>query len=162
MNKEKDLNQSQLDFSYLTSPSMIDQKIKHLDIKNYFPMEYSNIFLSISNFLELENKYAIKNYNKKKRKKKYKNLNSNQSSFYFEDYLETNKKNKFSKKNNFFSRSNLSFIFFIFSLIFIFSIRIIHVSLNTIEIFQNENTSTSSLCYEEILLIEMENLFSEI
>ena len=69
-NKEKDLNQSQLDFSYLTSPSMIDQKIKHLDNKNYFPMEYSKIFLSISNFLKLKNKYAIKNYNEKKTKKK--------------------------------------------------------------------------------------------
>ena len=69
-NKEKDLNQSQLDFSYLTSPSMIDQKIKYLDNKNYFPMEYSKIFLSISNFLKLKNKYAIKNYNEEKTKKK--------------------------------------------------------------------------------------------
>ena len=49
---------------------MIDQKIKHLDNKNYFPMEYSKIFLSISNFLKLKNKYAIKNYNEEKTKKK--------------------------------------------------------------------------------------------
>tara|TARA_Y100000768_G_C23749688_1_gene573275 strand:- start:79 stop:390 length:312 start_codon:yes stop_codon:yes gene_type:complete len=58
-NKEKDLNESQLDYSYLTSPSMIEQKIEHLDNKNYFPMEYSKIFLSMSNFLELKNKYVI-------------------------------------------------------------------------------------------------------
>ena len=71
LNKEKDLNESQLDFSYLTSPSMIEKKIEYLDIKDYFPMNYSNIFLSISNFLELENKYAIqKNWNKKKTKKR--------------------------------------------------------------------------------------------
>ena len=70
-NKEKDLNESQLDFSYLTSPSMIEKKIDHLDYKNYFPMEYSKIFLSISNFLELKNKYVIKkNHNEKKTKKK--------------------------------------------------------------------------------------------
>ena len=77
----------------------------------------------------------------KKKRKKDKNFNSNQSSFYFEDYMETNKKNKFSKKNN-FSQDRIYLLFFLFfSLIFIFSIRIIHVSLNTIEIFQNENTS---------------------
>tara|TARA_Y200000002_G_C22623537_1_gene639245 strand:+ start:259 stop:597 length:339 start_codon:yes stop_codon:yes gene_type:complete len=71
LNKEKDLKESQLDFSYLTSPSMIEQKIEHLDNKNYFPMEYSKIFLSMSNFLELKNKYAIqKNQNEKKTKKK--------------------------------------------------------------------------------------------
>ena len=58
-NKEKDLNESQLDYSYLTSPSMIEQKIEHLDNKNYFPMEYSKIFLSMSNFLELKKKYVI-------------------------------------------------------------------------------------------------------
>ena len=32
-NKEKDFKESQLDFSYLTSPSMIEQKIEHLFVK---------------------------------------------------------------------------------------------------------------------------------
>jgi len=64
-------------------------------------------------------------------KKKYKkNKNINQTSFYFEDYLETNKKNLVSKKsNNFQDRIYLLFFFF-FSLILIFSIKIIHISLN--------------------------------
>ena len=54
--KEKNLNESQLDFSYLTSPSMIEKKIENLDIEQYLPMEYSKIFLSILNFNNLQNK----------------------------------------------------------------------------------------------------------
>lgn len=72
--------------------------------------------------------------------KKNKNLNNNQSSFYFEDYLETNRKNKFLKKNNLF-QDRIYLLFFLFiSLILIFSIRIIHVSLNKIEIFNDINS----------------------
>ena len=53
--------------------------------------------------------------NKGKRKK---NLNKNQTSFYFEDYLETN--NKIFKKKISNSRSNLFIIFFIFFINFYF------------------------------------------
>ena len=75
----------------------------------------------------------------KKKYKKSKNLNLNQKSFYFEDYLETNKKNKFFKKNN-LSHDRMYLLFFLFfSLIVIFSIRIIHVSLNKIELNVQEN-----------------------
>ena len=43
-------------------------------------------------------------------KKKKKNKNLNQTSFYFEDYVETNKKNKILKKiNNFQDRIYLLF-----------------------------------------------------
>ncbi len=64
-------------------------------------------------------------------KKKFnKNKNVNQTSFYFEDYLEINKKNKILKKsNNFHDRIYLLFFFF-FSLILIFSIKITHISIN--------------------------------
>ena len=63
-------------------------------------------------------------------KKSKKNKNINQKSFYFEDYLETNKKNKIlNKSNNFQDRIYLLFFFF-FSLILIFSIKITHISLN--------------------------------
>ena len=64
-------------------------------------------------------------------KKKFKkNNNINQASFYFEDYLETNKKNKILKKsNNFQDRIYLLFFFFL-SLILIFSIKITHISIN--------------------------------
>ena len=74
-----------------------------------------------------------------KKFKKNKNHNKNQSSFYFEDYLETNKKNKIIKKNNFQDRIYILFFLF-FSLILIFSIRIVHISLNKIKIYSQENT----------------------
>ena len=57
--KEKDLNESQLDFSYLSSPSIIHDKIKLIDNEKYVTMEYSKIFFSMSSFLDLQNKLAI-------------------------------------------------------------------------------------------------------
>ena len=70
-NKEKDLNQSQLDFSYLTSPLIIEKKIYHLDNEQYIPMENSKIFLSISNFLDIQKRFvAYEIYNEKKTEKK--------------------------------------------------------------------------------------------
>ena len=63
-------------------------------------------------------------------KKRSKKSNINQTSFYFEDYLETNKKNKILKQsNNLQDRIYLLFFLF-FSLILIFSIKITHISLN--------------------------------
>ena len=71
-------------------------------------------------------------------KKSKKNKNINQRSFYFEDYLETNKKNKIlNKSNNLQDRIYLLFFFF-FSLILIFSIKITHISLNKKKIFNVE------------------------
>ena len=68
--KENDLSESQLDFFYLTSPSIIEKKIENLDSNQYVPMEYSKIFLSISNFIELQNKVAIQGSQNDKKKKK--------------------------------------------------------------------------------------------
>ena len=68
--KENDLSESQLDFFYLTSPSIIEKKIENLDNNQYVPMEYSKIFLSISNFIELQNKVAIQGSQNDKKKKK--------------------------------------------------------------------------------------------
>ena len=75
----------------------------------------------------------------KKRKNINKSRNINQKSFYFEDYLETNRKNKISQKNNFFQDRIYLLFFLFFSLIFIFSLRIISISLNEVKINQ-ENT----------------------
>ena len=67
--KEKDLNESQLDFTYLSSPLIIHDKIKLIDNEKYVTMEYSKIFLSMSNFLDLQNKLAIqRNQNEIKKK----------------------------------------------------------------------------------------------
>ena len=86
-------------------------------------------------------------------KKKYKkNKNINQTSFYFEDYLETNKKNQSLKKsNNLQDRIYLLFFFF-FSLILIFSIKITHISLNKKDILNiEEQKSKFSLMRRDIV-----------
>ena len=63
--KIKDLFESQLDFSYLTSHSMIETFISQTD-DQYIPMQYSKIFLNIKDFLDLENKIVFqKNRNEK-------------------------------------------------------------------------------------------------
>ena len=64
------LNESQLDFFYLTSPSMIEKKINHLDNHNYIVMEYSKIFLSMNDFMNLDTKYAIQEIENEKKTKK--------------------------------------------------------------------------------------------
>ena len=79
-------------------------------------------------------------------KKSRKNKLINQTSFYFEDYFETNKKSKDLKKNNFEDRNYLLFFFF-FSLITIFSLKIVFISLNQKEVlsFNNQNSQFSLL-----------------
>ena len=74
----------------------------------------------------------------RKKTKKKNNNNLNQNSFYFEDYIETNKKNKSLQKDNLFQDRIYLLFFLFFSLILIFSIRIIHVSLNNFEISNTE------------------------
>ena len=68
--KEIDFNETQLDYTYLTSPLIIENKIKRLDVIEYIPMEYSKIFISMKSFLNLQNKLVNKtNQNEKKKKK---------------------------------------------------------------------------------------------
>ena len=72
------------------------------------------------------------------KKNSKKNKNINQTSFYFEDYLETKKKNKILRKTkNFQDRIYILFFFFL-SLILIFSIKITHISLNKKDLFHLE------------------------
>ena len=72
------------------------------------------------------------------KKKLKKNKNINQTSFYFEDYLETNKKNKILKKSNNFQDRIYILFFLFFSLILIFSIKITNISLDKKNIFNLE------------------------
>jgi len=70
--QEKDINESQLDFYFLTSPAEIEKKIKILGINNYSPIENSKIFLSLSNFADIKKKLSkTKNVNEKKIKKNW-------------------------------------------------------------------------------------------
>jgi len=68
--KEKDFNESQLDFFFLTSPSQIEKKIKNLGHNHYLPVKKSNVFLSLSSFTSIQKKISIlDNHNEKKTKK---------------------------------------------------------------------------------------------
>ena len=65
---EKDLNESQLDYYYLTSPFILEDKIKtFLDIK-YSPIDHSKIFFGISDFLNIQKNFVTqqKIYEKKR------------------------------------------------------------------------------------------------
>ena len=65
--KERDVNESQLDFYFLTSPAEIEKKIIMLGQINYSPIKNSKIFISFSSFNSMENKIStINNLNEKK------------------------------------------------------------------------------------------------
>ena len=65
-NQEKNLSELQLDYSYLSSPSIIEKKIENLEHDNYLPIQNSKIFLSIDSFTDLQNKFVIKKDHEKK------------------------------------------------------------------------------------------------
>ena len=68
--QEKDINESQLDFYFLTSPAEIEKKIKILGINDYSPIKNSKIFLSLSNFVDIKKRLSkTKIVNEKKIKK---------------------------------------------------------------------------------------------
>ena len=68
---EKNINEAQLDFFYLTSPAQIEKKLNYIGFENYQPIEYSKIFFNFSDYLNIENKLSnLKNINEKKIKKK--------------------------------------------------------------------------------------------
>ena len=68
---EKDVNETELDYSYLTSPMMIEQKIENLDRNNYIIMDRSKIFIDISSFKNINNKLVTQELiNEKKIQKK--------------------------------------------------------------------------------------------
>ena len=68
--KEKDINESQLDFYFLTSPAEVEKKINILEQVIYMPIENSKIYLNISNFIDIKKKLSvINNQNEKKTRK---------------------------------------------------------------------------------------------
>jgi hypothetical protein len=68
---EKDINESQLDFYFLTSPAQIEKKIKLLALNNYLPIKNSKIFLNLSDFIDMQKKISTLNYSNEKKAKKY-------------------------------------------------------------------------------------------
>ncbi len=65
--KKKDINEAQLDFYYLTTPSVIEKKLNIIGFDKYQPIKYSNIFLDFSDFFKIYNKISnLKTVNEKK------------------------------------------------------------------------------------------------
>ena len=68
---DKDLNETQLDFFYLSSPDNLSKKLKDLDLVDYTPMDFSRIYLSYNDFINFKNKISIlEKHNEKKIQKK--------------------------------------------------------------------------------------------
>ncbi len=69
--KTKDINETQLDFYYLTSPAEIEKKLSMIGFDDYQPIKYSSIFFDISDFTEVQNKISnLQNLDEKKIQKK--------------------------------------------------------------------------------------------
>ena len=68
---EKDLNETQLDFFYLSSPNNLSIKLNQIDLVDYTPMDFSKIYLSYKDFINFQNKISILDLkNEKKTQKK--------------------------------------------------------------------------------------------
>ena len=68
---EKNLNEAQLEFFYLTSPTEIENRLSLLGLENYKPIEYSNIYFDISDLINNNTTTSkLKNFNEKKIQKK--------------------------------------------------------------------------------------------
>ena len=69
--KEKNINEAQLDFYYLSSPQEIEKKLSLIGFDNYQPISHSKIFFHISDFINIQNKFSnLKHLNDKKIQKK--------------------------------------------------------------------------------------------
>ena len=68
--KEKDINESQLDFYYLTSQQKLRQRVNIIGLKNYEPIIYSKIFFDISDFNNIQSRTSnLKKFYEKKKLK---------------------------------------------------------------------------------------------
>ena len=53
---EKDLYETELDYSYLSSPKILSDKIKELSLIDYQPMDYSRIYHNFQDFINSKKK----------------------------------------------------------------------------------------------------------
>ena len=69
--KKEDVNESQLDYYYLSSPAEIENRLYVIGFDDYKPISYSKIFFQISDFIKIEKKISnlIKSNEKKIKKK---------------------------------------------------------------------------------------------
>ena len=64
-----DLHETQLDYSYLASPENISKMVNNFINDEYLPIKYSNIYMSLDEYLKQQNKISKKYKNEKKIKK---------------------------------------------------------------------------------------------
>ena len=75
LKKEKNVNEAELDFYYLTSPNELEKKLDLIGFNDYQPIKYSNIYFNISDLTKIQNKFSnLNNLNGKKIQKKIKIL----------------------------------------------------------------------------------------
>ena len=67
---EKDLHETELDYSYLSSPNNLSKKIKDLAFIDYMPMDFSRIYLNYRDFMDSQQKITILKINNEKKTKK--------------------------------------------------------------------------------------------
>ena len=71
LKKEKNVNEAELDFYYLTSPNELEKKLDLIGFNDYQPIKYSNIYFNISDLTKIQNKFLnLNNLNSKKIQKK--------------------------------------------------------------------------------------------
>ena len=69
--QEKNLNETQLEFFYSSSPKEIEKRLNLIGFNHYQPISYSKIFLNISDFANIGSKISnLKKLNEKKIQKK--------------------------------------------------------------------------------------------
>ena len=69
--KEKNINEAELDFYYLSSPAELEKKLNLLGFNDYQPIKYSNIYFDIFDFSKNQKKISnLNNLNDKKIQKK--------------------------------------------------------------------------------------------
>ena len=56
--KKKDINETQLDFYYLSSPKEVEKKLNIIGFNDYSPISNSKIFLNISDFTKINHKIS--------------------------------------------------------------------------------------------------------
>ena len=64
---EKDLEETELGYFYLSSPKKLSQKMTKLSLVDYQPLDFSRIYLSYKSFLESHNKITILKRNDEKK-----------------------------------------------------------------------------------------------
>ena len=67
---EKDLHETELDYSYLSSPNNLSKKIQDLGFIDYMPMDFSRKYLDYRDFMDSQKKITILKMNNEKKTKK--------------------------------------------------------------------------------------------